>query len=280
VKSAVRLRVGVGREFDARFHGIDRPPIVGRRLTETNAMPTRRAFTLVELLVVVAIIVALLAILLPSMAHVVSLAQRAACASNLHQLHAATIAYTSDSTGVVPSIGSEPRIDFWHSHFADTLRSRYLGGERGVMACPSMPELTEQQFLTATASTARLAWYVATMTPRLNPALPPASATADLNADGAMDNLSIARMADPGDRVMYADTNWLNTAGQWQVTNSAFLTPGVPHPGRLATAQGVPPAGANRVTLAGAATWTDFGRMQPVYSYSGTIFDANRDVWW
>ena len=59
----------------------------------------RSAFTLIELLVVVAIIVALLAILLPSMGKAIQTAERAVCASNLHQLGNGHLAYAADNRG-------------------------------------------------------------------------------------------------------------------------------------------------------------------------------------
>ena len=62
----------------------------------------RRGFTLIELLAVVAIIVALLAILLPSMGKAVEAANRAVCASQLHQVGGAFLMYASDHYGALP----------------------------------------------------------------------------------------------------------------------------------------------------------------------------------
>ena len=62
----------------------------------------RLAFTLVELLVIVAVIALLLAILAPSAQRVVRLAHAVTCASNLHQLGNAAHCYARDNHDYLP----------------------------------------------------------------------------------------------------------------------------------------------------------------------------------
>lgn len=65
-------------------------------------MHRRRAFTLVELLVVIGIIAVLIAILLPALSRAKEQANRTACASNLKQLATAVIMYAQDSRDFMP----------------------------------------------------------------------------------------------------------------------------------------------------------------------------------
>ena len=68
-----------------------------------SARPIRRAFTLIELLTVIAIIGILAAILIPTVGAVRQTAQQTACASNLRQAALAVLAYANDNRGLLPS---------------------------------------------------------------------------------------------------------------------------------------------------------------------------------
>ncbi len=71
-----------------------------------NTYP-QRGFTLVELLVVVAIIGILSALLLSSLRSAMSNGKRAQCASQLHQLHVAFTLYANDNSSNFPNINND-----------------------------------------------------------------------------------------------------------------------------------------------------------------------------
>lgn len=73
-----------------------------RRSQSEIRNPRFRAFTLVELLVVIGIIAVLIAVLLPTFAKARHAAQRTACLSNLRQVHQAFYLYSLKSNGRVP----------------------------------------------------------------------------------------------------------------------------------------------------------------------------------
>src|SRR4051794_16898901 len=73
----------------------------GFTLVELPAV-SKRAFTLVELLVVIGIIVVLMGILLPVASRAQESARRVKCASNLRQMGQAILAYSSANDGKFP----------------------------------------------------------------------------------------------------------------------------------------------------------------------------------
>jgi len=101
-------------------------------MTEMEAhMKSSKGFTLIEVLVVVAIIALLISILLPSLAAARAQSRTTICLSNLHQAGVAITTYTVENKGFVPRGGN---VEYYWSgpdvHWS-TVVLRQVGGNMG-----------------------------------------------------------------------------------------------------------------------------------------------------
>jgi prepilin-type N-terminal cleavage/methylation domain-containing protein/prepilin-type processing-associated H-X9-DG protein len=94
----------------------------------------RHAFTLIELLIVIAIIATLAALLLPVLSKAKAAALRARCTSNLHQIGIALRLYV-DEFRKYPAFGA-PGPAPLRSNFWDNAVLAYAAGNQGVFLCP------------------------------------------------------------------------------------------------------------------------------------------------
>lgn len=98
-----------------------------------HAPPRRVAFTLVELLVVVAIIATLVAVLLPGLGQARRMAMRAHCLSNMRQLEIAQVSYANENRELIIAAGDGTEHGSWMNpleKFGATREARRCRGDR------------------------------------------------------------------------------------------------------------------------------------------------------
>lgn len=118
-------------------------------------MNRKRAFTLLELLVVIAVISVLISILVPALSSARRKANRTSCQTRLHEVGRAIWEYSVANDGVVPYVESpltnqvfgnaslsDAEVDpydreLWPNSLQNILMPLYLGERRDIFVCPS-----------------------------------------------------------------------------------------------------------------------------------------------
>lgn len=217
-----------------------------RFLHGRRAATARAGFTLIELLVVIGVIMVLLTLGLPALRNARSSAKKAACLSNLHQIHLASFSYAGDHAGRFPwrtSWNSYPQ-QYTSVFFTNSLLP-YLSSREKLMFCPG--ELVQARNL----------------------------------AVGAYDDVFITYQyfnlpIDAG----AAAANWISPMARPDLSQST-AKPGCPLWGCLTVDKGsgrlghnepwsrAPFSGMNAVSVGGSARWVPGGQLQGFWRLSG-----------
>ena len=115
---------------------------------------TRHALTLIELVIVGAIVLALASLLIPAIQMVMHSARRLACSANLRQLGLATIAYAGDYNDQLPAaekLKSETasRSPAWFCRLPDYIEARDIAHGGRSFQCAAWRDTARLVFLTA-----------------------------------------------------------------------------------------------------------------------------------
>jgi prepilin-type N-terminal cleavage/methylation domain-containing protein len=224
----------------------------------------KTGFTLVELLIVIAVLSLLITLLSPVLRQAKELTYRASCATNLRRLNHAFQLYAYDCGNLFPQTGIPGDLDVavnnWRPAVAEDLRYTYLGGELKAFACPSYDarwgyteDVWQAQWSVINYGHAtRATNYVCMASFLMNPASWPG-----YQRDGI--NFQVVRTSDTPTMVLLADM--VHFAGYWE---GGVWTPC--HGGYEGA------TGGNLLYLDGAVRWKDFADMELNYWFQSTSY--------
>lgn len=123
-------------------------------LSATSVFVMRRAFSLIELLVTIALVALLAALGLPVIERYADKGRAASCMANLRSLGTALNLYLADNNATMPTLQLARKSTDEDVPVIDNTLDHYTGGSKKVFACPS-----DRKFATTTGTSYH--WNVA-----------------------------------------------------------------------------------------------------------------------
>ena len=223
-------------------------------------MSTRRAFTLIEVLVVIAVLAILAALLLPVLSRAKDSGRRAACISNLHQLFIATSLYAADHEGIYPP-------DSATHHWPHQLFSGYENLD--VLRCPADPAASPASG-PASPDTAPRSFVMNAFADEFSPSAPQPSLTATISADSPPTmNEYFLRL--PSDTVIFGEKKSGKPAFVVDVTSISQSPQQVVEHARHGRSKGQKTGGSNHAYADGSTRFVPSGQaLSPINQWAVT----------
>ena len=215
-----------------------------------SSVIVRRAFTLVELLVVIGIIAILIAILLPTLQKARDQSLRTKCAAHMRNVGQSIYIYANDNKGKLPQHNGGSNW-LWDIPFPTRDALIKSGNKRETLYCAASSVQPNDQndnalwnFSGGYCVTGYF-WLMRRPTGNLPPLAPPKQYLQEITVKHAVD---VELAADP---TISQGQSFINVKGGWAGIHS---TAHVKRDGR--------PAGGNILFLDGHVAWRDFGEMR------------------
>lgn len=172
-------------------------------------------FTIIEMLVIVAVVVVLALLALPTFRKAIQASQQSACSSNLRQIFLAINLYASDHNENLPPAENSDFKNFAYISLRDYVPSSDLtiwGGNKsgkGIFCCPALRGRVgvEKAGGSSNYGLNRTIWY-------------------ELNNNSTFSEVSKLKISHPSKTILAGDVAWMVSGGHPFATIHWYLTPG------------------------------------------------------
>ena len=221
-----------------------------------------KKFTLMELLIVVAIIGILLSLLLPSLSKARLKAKRVLCLNNLKQLNIAQTSYSTSNNGslAVSSRGtswstySNVSLHVWSKEVFDPFKEYYLNDSVEAFICP-IQEVSDNWWQYSAKAESRLTSYMSATNECLSPSTSAGMSGATWQKDNENFNVKILSQVENTAQMLFADLIRHNpNTAEWNLADKKYKNGN--------------PEGGNEIQVNGSARWRTFQGKQINYKHN------------